>query len=137
MSTITDLAAVELTFLQPVPGLEAYGDYSLRAVDDSGVLFAMHAVAEPRVRLLLTSPTLFFPQYAPAIGADVLASLELESGESPALFAVVHPGQGDEPATVNLLAPIVVGPSSRRAVQVVLTGTDLPLRAPLGDPEAN
>ncbi|HEY0214943.1 MAG TPA: flagellar assembly protein FliW [Cellulomonas sp.] len=127
----TGLPAV-LHLRTPMPGLAGYADFTLTALDDTGVLFALRsepAGARP-VRLFVIDPDAFFPSYAPAIDAEVLASIGADSDRAVRLV-VVRPAADGQPPTANLLAPLVVDPATGAAVQTVLT-EDWPLRAPLG-----
>ena len=115
----------------PMPGLAGYVDFTLTPLDDAGVLYALRSEPEDArpVRLFVVDPAVFFPRYAPALDADVLAALGTDPAHAVRLV-VVRPAEGGEPPTANLLAPLVVDPVSGAAVQTVLT-EDWPLRAPL------
>jgi flagellar assembly factor FliW len=114
----------------PLPGLPEHLDYSLEGLDDAGVLYAMRSLADPAVRLFVVRPEAFFEGYAPEVQGDIREALALAEGDEPLLLVVVHPGDGTEPSTANLLAPVMVNPATGAAAQVVLDGW--PLRAPLG-----
>lgn len=126
-----------------LPGLPGRTEYALEPIEDSGTLFSLRSApggAHP-VRLFVAAPHAFFPEYAPRIGADLLADAMRAAGAegteaagSPAtlLLVVVHPAGDDrDQHTANLLAPILVDPVRGLAQQVVLD-EDLPLRAPIG-----
>lgn len=115
----------------PMPGLAGYEDFTLTPLDDAGVLYALRSEPEGAraVRLFVVDPAVFFPDYAPAVDADVLTALGTDRAHAVRLV-VVRPAEGGEPPTANLLAPLVLDPVSGQAVQTVLT-EDWPLRAPL------
>lgn len=121
-----------LRMVAELPGLPGHHEYTLEALDDSGVIFTLRSApsgARP-VRLFLAEPHAFFADYAPTVPAAALEMLGVE--DSPVLLVVAHPADEDRATpSVNLLAPIVVNPADGRAAQVVLD-EDLPLRAPLG-----
>ena len=114
----------------PLPGLPGHPEYSLDGLDDAGVLYALRSLADPAVRLFVVRPEAFFEGYTPDVDASTRESLALAEGDEPLLFVVVHPGADDAPTTANLLAPVMVNPSTGAAAQVVLDGR--PLRAQLG-----
>ena len=90
-----------------------------------------YSLAHTDIQLFVVSPGLVFPDYAPTIPGPALEAV-CGPEPDPLLLAVVHPGSDDRPVpTADLLAPIVVGPGTARALQTVLD-EDLPLRAPLG-----
>ncbi|HEY0187043.1 MAG TPA: flagellar assembly protein FliW [Cellulomonas sp.] len=121
----------ELHLRAPMPGLAGYEDFSLTALDETGVLFALRSAPEGArpVRLFVIAPGAFFPDYAPTIDPTVLAALG--DGVRPILLVVVRPAEDGRLPTANLLAPLVIDPGTGAAVQAVLT-EDWPLRAPLG-----
>ncbi len=111
-----------------MPGFENVHDFTLRSVEGAHGLFALEAGSTP-VRLFLADAAVFAPSYAPPIPAAALEALELEPGEAPQLLVVLNHSPGS--TTVNLMAPIVLNPGTRRCTQVVLDGRDYPLRADL------
>ncbi len=121
----------ELGFVVPLPGLGASRRYVLETLDADGVLFSMDAVDEPGARLLLAQPWVFFPDYSPEVDDDWAAALGLESEADALVFVVVTVGETLEESTANLMAPIVVNRVTGAAAQIVLSGSDLPLRVPL------
>lgn len=114
----------------PLPGLPDHRDFTLDGLDDSGLLYALRSLADPDVRLFVVRPEAFFEGYSPGADADTREALALHDDDEPLLFVVVHPGGEGSPTTANLLAPVMVNPSTGAAAQVVLDGW--PLRAPLG-----
>jgi len=122
----------ELHLRAPLPGLPGHDEYVLTALDESGVLFSLRSEPDDAgaVRLFVVAPGPFFPDYVPAISAEVRASIGARMGDAVPLV-VVHPADGGSAPTANLLAPLVVDLASGNAVQTVLDG-DWPLRAPLG-----
>jgi flagellar assembly factor FliW len=118
-----------LTFIDPVPGLEALTRFTLSRVEDCADLYTLRSVDAPDTRLFLLDPSAFFPDYAPHVDEALLARLGPDGGE-PVVLVVLRPGTGDQPHTVNLLAPILVNLPAGTAVQTVLD-EDWPLRAPL------
>jgi flagellar assembly factor FliW len=114
----------------PLPGLPEHLEYSLDGLDDDGILYALRSLADPAVRLFVVRPEAFFDGYTPGVDAETRQALALADDADPLLFVVVHPGGEGSPTTANLLAPVMVNPSTGAAAQVVLDGW--PLRAPLG-----
>jgi flagellar assembly factor FliW len=125
----TGLPVIE--FVAPMPGFPADLRFVLLRMDDSGLLFALTSIENPGLRFLVVPPAPFFPEYAPEIDDQSLAELGATDGTDLLILLVVTTGKSARDATVNLMAPIVLHEPSRRAVQLVLTGSGLPVRAPL------
>lgn len=119
-----------VSFLNSPPGLGSNVNFEFEALDDDGLLFTLRNTATD-TRLFLIQPTVFFADYAPQVPEDVLTALELPDATAAAIFAVVHPGDDANAATVNLLAPVVLNAQLGRAEQIVLEDDRWPLRAEL------
>jgi flagellar assembly factor FliW len=111
----------------PMPGFPAHREFVLVRLDEEGLLYALTSTVDPELRFLVAPPEQFFPDYAPEIENDVLAALNTKDPDRLLLMVVITAGTNE--TTANLLAPIVVDRDSMRAIQVVLSGSGLPVRA--------
>ncbi|MEU8608308.1 flagellar assembly protein FliW [Actinoplanes sp. NPDC048791] len=111
----------------PMPGFPAHRQFVLVRLNDNGLLYAFTSVDDPSLRFLVAPPEPFFPDYAPEIENDVFAALNTKDPDRLLVMVVITAGVQE--TTANLLAPIIVDRDSRRAMQVVLSGTDMPVRA--------
>ncbi len=130
-----DFPMLKIRMVRPMPGLESHLDFSLTAVDETGVLWTLKSVIDPNVRLFAVPPIAFFDGYTPMIPSSARDRVGLNKGEEPFILAIVHPATGSYPHTANLLAPLVINPENMNALQVVLEDQDWPLQAPIGDPK--
>jgi len=105
-------------------------DFALVPAGRQG-LWWLQSADEPALALLLADPFHFFPDYAPVIEATTLQALEADDLADVLLLVLVKPGATLADMTANLMAPILVNHRTRRAAQVVLDDSSLPLRAPL------
>ncbi len=135
--TLMTAIATELptvTFAIPMPGFSGSRQFVLVRLDDGGVLYSLNSVDDPKLRFLVIPPIPFFPEYVPEIDDETVAAFgadaKVDTGQLLVML-VVTPGEGLADATANLLAPIVIDQRSRQAVQVILSGTNFPLRARL------
>lgn len=81
----------------------------------------LQSLDDPKLAFLLADPDAFVPTYAPELPESALADLRI-AREAPYILWVtanVPPGRPRD-ATLNLLAPIVLNPVTRRGAQVVL-----------------
>ena len=116
-----------ITMAVPMPGFPAHREFVLVRLNDEGMLYAFTSTKDPELRFLVAPPEPFFPEYAPEIDDDVFAALNSKDPDRLLLMVVITAGTNE--TTANLLAPIVVDRDSMRAVQVVLSGSGLPVRA--------
>ena len=118
-----------VTFTAPMPGLENVQDFTLRSVDGAAGLYALEAGSPSPVRLFLADAAVFVPWYAPPVPEATLQALELEQDQALQVLVVLN--HSPRATTVNLMAPIVLNPATRRCAQLVLDGREYPLRADL------
>jgi flagellar assembly factor FliW len=111
----------------PMPGFPAHRQFVLVRLNDDGLLYAFTSVDDPELRFLVAPPEPFFPDYAPEIEDEVFAALNTKDADRLLVMVVITAGVDE--TTANLLAPIIVDRDSRRAMQVVLQGTGMPVRA--------
>jgi flagellar assembly factor FliW len=152
----TDLP--ELTFVRPLPGFGQLTRFALVRVDHAGsgdddpadggssgpdepatagaedfaedsVLFELRCLEAPDVRFLVAAPAAFFPDYAFDLDQDAVDDLALTSADDALVLVVLTVGADAASTTANLLAPVVVNVRTRSAAQVILSGTDWPVRA--------
>src|SRR5439155_14938680 len=120
-----------LEFVAPMPGFPDQRRYVLVRVGDEGALYALTSVDVPGLRFLVVPPAAFFPDYAPEVDEESVAVLGAVDAADLLVLLVISTGDAPNEATANLMAPIVLSQATRRAVQLVLGGSGLPVRAPL------
>jgi flagellar assembly factor FliW len=111
----------------PMPGFPAHRQFVLVRLNDDGLLYAFTSIDDPELRFLVAPPEPFFPDYAPEIEDEVFAALNTKDPDRLLVMVVITAGVNE--TTANLLAPIIVDRDSRRAMQVVLQGSTMPVRA--------
>jgi flagellar assembly factor FliW len=111
----------------PMPGFPAHRQFVLVRLDNEGLLYAFTSVEDPSLRFLVAPPEPFFPDYAPEIETEVFAALNTKNPDRLLVMVVITASVNE--TTANLLAPIIVDRDSRRAMQVVLSGSGMPVRA--------
>ena len=125
----TELPVLE--FVAPMPGFPEHRQYVLVRVGDEGVLYALTSVESPGLRFLVVPPAPFFPDYAPEVDEEDLLALGASGADDLLVLLVINTGDAPNEASANLMAPIVLSQHTRRAVQLVLSGSGQPVRAPL------
>jgi len=128
-ATVTDpsLGLPTISMAVPMPGFPAHREFVLVRLNEEGLLYAFTSIDDPELRFLVAPPEPFFPEYAPEIEDEVFAALNTKDPDRLLLMVVITAGVNE--TTANLLAPIVVDRDSMRAMQVVLNGSGLPVRA--------
>lgn len=120
-----------IEFAAPMPGFPEHRRFLLVRVDEEGLLYSLASVDDPGLRFLVMPPGTFFPDYAPEVDDETAELLTVKDPADVLTLLVVSAGESASDATANLMAPVLVDQVSRRAVQAVLTGSGLPVRASL------
>jgi flagellar assembly factor FliW len=133
-ATVTAVEEVpELSFVRPLPGFGDLRRFVLVELpaDDGGdpLLFELRSIEEPAVRFLCAAPTAFFPDYVVELDEADCTDLDLRDEADALVLVLLTIGQEAAPTTANLLAPVVVNARTRAAAQVILSGSDWPVRA--------
>lgn len=120
-----------IEMVQPLPGFPDRSRFALVQLDEDGLLCSLSSLDEEGLRFLVVPPAPFFPDYAPVVDDDAVASLGIASADDVLVLLVLTAGDSLDSTTANLLAPLLVNTRTRRAQQVILGDGDLPIAAPL------
>lgn len=126
-----DLPVIELA--HPMPGFPDDARFALVRLDEDGVLHGFRSLDSQDLQFVVVPPAPFYPDYALDLDDDTVTELGIDdsSAADVLVLLVVRAGATLADTTVNLRAPLVVNPATRRASQVILDDADLPLAAPL------
>ncbi len=127
----------ELRLVRPLPGFGDLERFVLVRLgeggeDEPGLLYELRSLQDAQVRFLVAVPTAFFPEYAFELDEASCEELELRDAADALVLVVLSSGQEAGSTTANLLAPVVINARTLSAAQVILVGTDWPVRAPIG-----
>jgi flagellar assembly factor FliW len=126
-----DVSVPTIELVDGMPGFPSLRTFALVSLDDAGLLYSLRSLQEAELRFLVVPPAPFFPDYAPEIDDESARRLGLDDAEDAMVLLVVTVGDTPQDATANLLAPIIINSKTRAGAQVILTGSDHPLRAAL------
>ena len=133
MSTTTSVTTqVDITLDSGLVGFPLAQHF--RLTEAEGGLYEMTCLDIPDMAFVVVAPSPFFPDYSPMIDPATAARIGLEKPEDALVLLLVNLGSEDEPPAANLLAPVVVNIATKQAMQVVLEGQELPLRASFPTP---
>jgi flagellar assembly factor FliW len=99
---------------------------------DEAELYELRSLERPEVRFMVAAPNAFFSDYDIELDDEECGALGLSTPEEALVLVMLTVGQDASSSTANLLAPVVINSRTRAAAQVILTGSDWPVRAPLG-----
>lgn len=89
--------------------------------DPESPFLCWQCIDDQSLCFIMIDPTLVYPDYEVALPAEEFEDIELKSALKGSVYVVVTvPGDPRE-MTVNLMGPVVVNRSARKAKQLVLT----------------
>lgn len=125
-----------LTFPAGVIGFPRERRFALVPHHGSGYIAWLQSVATPGLAFPVVSAHAFGDKY-PDVPVDAAAKeAGIEGDEETLAVMVVLCALSNQPATVNLLAPIVVNATTRQGAQVILEGTRYSTREFFALPDA-
>lgn len=119
---------IELT--EPLPPFMDLYRYALLARSQEEPFLWLQAIDQPALALVLV-PYEAVATTMPKLSTDDRQGLGLVSDEEPQVYAIVSLGDTAAETTVNLLAPLYLCLSARKARQIVHEGTLALTQAPL------
>jgi flagellar assembly factor FliW len=126
-----DLEEKVVHFADGLPGFPELERFVLLDLRENGAFQQLQSIDDPSISMIVCVPWLFFPDYAPVLSDTEEQELELESASDAIVFVPVSFDTESRQASLNLLGPFVVNSRTRRGRQVVLTGSEYSVRAPI------
>ena len=120
-----------ILFGEGIPGLEQYQKYALLQFEDSYPIVWLQSIEDAGICLPVINTFAVLPDYVFDIDDSDVKALELASPDDLHVLSVVVIPEDIQGMTVNLAAPILINTNTGNAKQVVLTGTEYNVRAPV------
>jgi len=114
-------------FPRGLVGLHEYKDYALIQVED-GPFYVLHALND-ELSFILLPAHLAADDYGFRIDDATVELLQIQKPEDVNTFVIVN--AIDDDLFVNLKAPILTAPASRRGCQFIIDDPSYPIRHPL------
>lgn len=119
----------KLFFEDGIPGFSHLQFFQLLQEEESP-FFLIQSTEEKDIGFWVVNPFAFFPEYQFTLPDVSKEALHLSEGSPVAVFSIVTI-RGNNQATVNLKAPIVINLTNRMGRQIILPEDTYPIRQPL------
>ena len=120
-----------ITFNDGIPGLEQYRKYTILQFEDSYPIVWLQSTEDTGFCLPVLDTFKVLPDYVFDIDDTDVKALGLTSPDELHVVSVVVIPEDIQGMTVNLAAPIVINTNTGSAKQVVLSGSEYNVRAPV------
>lgn len=122
----------QISFSAGLPGFPDVRNFVLLNTELAQDPFSiLRCVEDEEIEFVVTTPGIFFPDYAPVIDDATVERLGIKTAEDALLLIILSVGDEAADITANLLGPIVINQQTRSAAQAILAGQDFDLRQPL------
>jgi len=120
-----------IEFGDGIPGLEQYRKYALLQFEESYPIVWLQSMDETGICLPVLDTFNVLPDYVFDIDETDVKALELKGPEDLHVVSVVVIPEDIQGMTVNLAAPIIINTKTGQARQIVLSGSEYNVRAPV------
>jgi len=120
-----------ILFESGIPGLEEYRKYALLRFEESYPIIWLQSVDEGGICLPVLDTFAVLTGYVFDIDDDDVKELELGGPEELHVVSVLVIPDDIQRMTVNLAAPIIINTAKGKAKQIMLSGGDYNVRAPV------
>ena len=120
-----------IEFRDGIPGLDEYKKYALLQFPESYPIIWLQSVDEGAICLPVMDTFAVLTDYVFEIDDDDVAMLELKAPEELHVVSVVVIPDDVKGMTANLAAPIIINTITGKAKQIMLTGSEYNVRAPV------
>jgi len=120
-----------IDFGEGIPGLEQYHTYAILQFEDSYPLVWLQSIEDTGICLPVLDTFAVLPDYLFDMEDTDVKHLEIRGPDELHVVSVVVIPEDIKGMTVNLAAPIVINTTTGKAKQIVLSGTDYNVRAPV------
>lgn len=127
----TESGLPEIVLVREMPGFAGLKRFVLVALDEQASLYEMRSLEDESARFMVAVPGAFFPDYTFEVDDITADELELTDSSDALVVVLLTLGSDLASSTANLLAPVVINASTRRAAQVIVQGDQWPVRAAL------
>lgn len=100
--------------------------------DSAGIRY-LQSLDEPAFAMPVMDPLLVMPDYSPDVEDELLKPLGQINQDSLLVFVTVSVPKEIEKMSVNLQAPLVINADERKAVQIIVEGSEYKIKFPIYD----
>ena len=120
-----------ITFREGIPGLDEYNKYALLQFPESYPIIWLQSTESGGICLPVMDTFAVLADYVFEVSDEDVAELELKSPEELHVVNVVVIPDDIKGMTANLAAPIIINTTTGKAKQIMLTGSEYNVRAPI------
>ena len=118
----------QITLTQGLLGLETYTKFRFQPFEEGTPFYTLQSLESSELSLIVMDPALLVEDYAFDLSDDDVAELGITEPDEVMVMVVLTVPENPQDMTANMLGPLVLNRTTNRGKQVVLHGTDWPVR---------
>jgi flagellar assembly factor FliW len=118
----------QITLTQGLLGLEQYTRFELKPFEEGTPFYTMQSLESAELSLIVMDPALLVEDYAFDLSDEDVAELAITDPDDVMVMVVMTIPENPQEMTANLLGPLVLNKTSNKGKQIVLHGSDWPVR---------
>lgn len=112
-----------IIFPDGILGFPELKQYLLLSYDEDSTILILQSAERPEVSFAVLNPLDLYPDYAPVLTPEELASLKAKHAEELSYYVICIVRDNYLDNTVNLKCPLVINPDTLKGIQVIMEGT--------------
>ena len=117
------------TFVEPIIGYDEYREFALIDYNSNSPFKWLQSLENPELAMPVTIPAYFGIPYQFTIPDEKEALLEATDANDILCLNIANvPNGAPQNTTINLLAPLVINISNKKAIQLVLSNTNFAIK---------
>lgn len=126
-----------ISFPSGVPGFAEETRFVLLDLLGNSVFQILQSVATPDVAFVVANPYHFYREYEFELDTNVKENLLIRSEVDITVFSIVTLNDPFEKSTLNLKAPVIINPTTKRGKQYILSHEDYSTKSLITQPNSS
>jgi flagellar assembly factor FliW len=118
----------QITLTQGLLGLETYTKFKFQPFEEGTPFYTLQSLESQDLSLIVMDPALLVEDFAFDLSDDDVRELAITDPDDVMVMVVLTVPENPQDMTANLLGPLVLNRKSNKGKQVVLHGSDWPVR---------
>ncbi|MBC7544617.1 MAG: flagellar assembly protein FliW [Candidatus Sericytochromatia bacterium] len=118
----------QITLTTGLLGLESYTKFKFQPFEEGTPFYTLQSLESSDLSLIVMDPALLVEAFAFDLGDDDVKELGITDPDDVMVMVVLTVPENPQDMTANLLGPLVINRTTNKGKQIVLHGSDWPVR---------
>lgn len=118
-------------FSAGLPGFIEESEFVLLDLPDNPIFQVLQSIRNVNTAFIVTDPYHFYQDYSFELEDSLLESLRIQSEKDVIVLTIVTLKAPFHTSTLNLKAPVIINPASKKGKQYIINRGEIPAQAPV------